>query len=323
MASIERVLVCGASPDAVNNNAVLRGYVGHGFGEVLGRAAVRTSSLEAAELIASEFEPHLVVVFGSCMPPTSVYHGLRNFCTRTGAILSFWLHDDPYEFDYHYKILDVADVIFSNDRWSATHYQHPHVYAMPLAADRGAHYREAMRVKDRDVFFCGVGFPNRQQLLRDCAPLLGGLNVEVLGTDWPNDIAFARNERIENSALPDWYAGSLVTLNIGRRYNLANARFGLDASTPGPRTFEAAMAGAIQCMFVEGLEILDYFDPEKGEIILFDSPEELRQQVESLRDDPVKSARYSAAAQWRALSEHTYKHRAERILELVTQLQPA
>ncbi|WP_051377426.1 CgeB family protein [Paraburkholderia dilworthii] len=317
MAPIERVLVCGASLDAVNNNSVLRGYVGRGFGEVLGDAAVRTSSLEAAEQIAAEFSPQLVVVFGSCMPQTSIYHGLRNYCARSGAVLSFWLHDDPYEFDYHYKILDVADIIFSNDRWAATHYQHPHTYHVPLAADRDAHFRETGGIKDRDVFFCGVGFPNRQQLLRDCAPRLASLKVEVLGVGWPTDIAFARNERIANSALPDWSARSLVTLNIGRRYNLANERFNLDASTPGPRTFEAAMAGAVQCMFVEGLEILDYFDPDNGEILLFDSPEELRRQVDALRDDPELAIRYSQAAQRRALADHTYRNRAELILNTV------
>jgi spore maturation protein CgeB len=231
--------------------------------------------------------------------------------------LTFWLHDDPYEFDFNYKILDVADLIFSNDKWAVTHYQHPHVYHVPLGASMVDHFRQIRPAKDRDVFFCGVGFANRVALLRDCSPCLAGANVEVLGAEWPQDLRFARNERVENTALPDYYAGSLITLNIGRRFDLANARFNLDAPTPGPRTFEAAMAGTVQCMFVEGLEIYDYFDPDAGEILLFDSPAELGRHVEMLRSDPAAAASIASAAQKRAISEHTYAHRAARILSLV------
>jgi spore maturation protein CgeB len=317
METIERVLVCGASPDSVNQNATLRRYVGEGFKAALGDASVRICSLEAAEYVANEFMPQLVVVFGSCMPAASVYHGLKNFCLQHGACLTFWLHDDPYEFDFNYKIFDVADVIFSNDRWAVSHFQHPHVYHVPLAASRAEHFRELRAKKDREVFFCGVGFANRVTLLRDCAASLRGVKVEILGAEWPSDLSFARNERVNNAVLPDYYANSIITLNMGRRYNLANARFNLDASTPGPRTFEAAMAGTVQCMFVEGLEIRDYFDPDEGEILLFDSPAELRRQIDMLRTDPSAATRMAGAAQQRALREHTYANRAARILELV------
>jgi spore maturation protein CgeB len=296
----------------------LRGYVAEGFRELTGEGAVRVCSLEAAEYCAEEFAPQLVVVFGSCMPAVSVYHGLKNYCLRTGACLAFWLHDDPYEFDFNYKILPIADVIFSNDRWAVTHYQHPRVHHVPLGASKAEHYRSPRQPKDREVFFCGVGFSNRVGLLRDCAASLAGVNVEVLGAEWPGDLKFAHNERVENRLLPDYYASSLITLNIGRRFNLANARFSLDAPTPGPRTFEAAMAGTVQCMFVEGLEIYDYFDPDAGEILLFDSPAELRRHVEMLRDDPAAAASIALAAQARALADHTYARRAERILTLVT-----
>jgi spore maturation protein CgeB len=318
METINRVLVCSASPDLINNNAQLRNYVAEGFRDVMGDAAVRVSSLEAAEYIAEEFAPQLVVVFGSCMPAVSVYHGLKNYSLRSGACLAFWLHDDPYEFDFNYKILPIADIIFSNDRWAVTHYQHPRVHHVPLGASRADHYRAARAQKDREVFFCGVGFPNRVQLLRDCASALAGVNVDVRGAEWPGELSFARNERIDNRLLPDYYASSMITLNMGRRFDLANARFNLDAPTPGPRTFEAAMAGTVQCMFVEGLEIYDYFDPDADEILLFDSPAELRRHIEMLRDDPAKAASIASAGQARALADHTYARRAERILACVS-----
>lgn len=316
-----RVLICGASPDSVNHNAVLRGYVATGFRTLLGDAQVRVSSLESAAQIVRAFEPHVIVVFGSCMPQVANYLDLKNAALDHGAQLAFWLHDDPYEFDYAHKVEPLADAIFSNDRWTVTHYRHPNVHHLPLAADPDAHVRplhgDHVNSKARDVFFCGVGFPNRIALLRDCASALQGLKVEVVGSGWPSDLPFAQNRRIANHELPDLHAASLVTLNIGRRFNLANERFNLDASTPGPRTFEAAASGTVQCMFVEGLEIDDYYDESADEILLFDTPAQLRRQIDMLRDDPARAQRIAAAAQRRTLADHTYERRAARILDVL------
>lgn len=316
MSSTMRVLVCGASPDSVNNNAVLRGYVGDGFRSLAQVSAVRICSLEAAEQTARDFEPHLVLVFGSCMPSTSHYLGLKEVALDTGACLAFWLHDDPYEFDFSYKIIPLADIIFSNDRWTATHYAHPCVHHLPLAADSAAHVRPWNPQKARDVFFCGVGFPNRAALLRDCARALAPFKVSVFGSEWPKDTPFAENRRIANDELPDWCAGSLATLNLGRRFNLANSRFNLEASTPGPRTFEAAAAGTVQCFFVESLEIERYYE-EGSEILLFDTPVELRRHVEMLRDDPARAKSIASAARDRTLRDHMYANRCARVLEVV------
>lgn len=314
MEKITRVLVCSASPDHLNHNATLRGYVASGFQQILGEANVRSCSYELADSEALQFQPELVLVFGSCMPATCVYQGLQRYCARTGALLAFWLHDDPYEFDFNFKAVECADIIFSNDKWAVSHFRHDRVYHLPLAADEAAHRRPINYDKERDVFFCGVAFPNRQQLLSDCAEMLQRVDTLILGAEWPAHLPFASNVRVSNDMLPEYYARSRVTLNIGRRHNLANDRYSLDASTPGPRTFEAAMAGAVQCYFVEGLEILDYFDPKQGEIFLFDSPSELRQHVEALRDDPDYGVRCSEAAQRRVIAEHTYRHRAQEIL---------
>ncbi|MBU9332415.1 CgeB family protein [Burkholderia multivorans] len=308
------ILISGASPDSINNNATLRGYVANGFKDLPCVTGIQACSLESAATLARATRPDLIIVFGSCMPSVCHYLDLKQIALDTGACLAFWLHDDPYEFDYSQKIVPLADIVFSNDRWSSMHYDHPNVHHLPLAADLDAHFRAPEKTKSRDVFFCGVGFANRIQLLRDCASSLSGFKVEVLGAEWPDDLPFAANRRVPNADLPTLHATSLVTLNMGRRFDLANERFKLDASTPGPRTFEAAAAGTVQCMFVEGFEIDDYYSEQNGEILLFDSPAELRQHVEMLRDDRERATTIALAAQQRTRQEHTYRHRAETIL---------
>jgi len=312
-----KVLVCSASPDQINQNAMLRNYVGRGFAEVLPEGHVMTSSFEYAVEAAKRFHPELVVVFGSCMPASCDYTGLRTYCSRSGAVLAFWLHDDPYEFDFNYKIYQYADFIFSNDKWAVAHINHPNVFHLPLAADPQAHFRDIRSEMDRDVFFCGVGFPNRRQLLIDCEEVLSPFRVEILGAAWPETLGFCQNTRVLNEALPSFYASSLVTLNIGRRFNLANNKYQLDATTPGPRTFEAAMAGAVQCAFLEGLELADYFMFGE-EILVFDAPSELTEIIDRLRYDPEWRESIALASQTRAIKDHTYKIRAQTMISLIT-----
>jgi len=308
-----KVLICSASPDWLNHNAVLRGCVGRGFVDSLSQENVVACSLEYAVEAARRLAPDLIVVFGSCMHPSCDYTALKNYCVRSNAALAFWLHDDPYEFDFNYKIYPYADFIFSNDKWAAAHMDHPRVFHLPLAADPVAHYRPVANEMDRDLFFCGVGFQNRRQLLLDCQEWMGALRVEVFGTEWPPSLDWCRNKRLPNDALTNYYATSLATLNVGRRYNLANSKYQLDVTTPGPRTFEAAMAGAVQCAYLEGLELAQYFDFGE-EILVFDSPNDLRLLLEELREDPARRRRIAEKAQARALRDHTYAARARTLL---------
>ncbi|RWA52703.1 hypothetical protein AU476_16455 [Cupriavidus sp. UYMSc13B] len=73
------------------------------------------------------------------------------------------------------------------------------------------------------------------------------------------------------------------------------------------------MAGAVQCVYFEAPELLDYFEPG-NEILIFDSPAELGEQIESLRQDPDRRRRIAEAAQKRVIQDHTYGARAQAML---------
>ena len=319
MNALASLLVCGAFPDRLNHNAGLRDAIVGGLRECLPPDAVRECRFENAAATVAALRPDAVLLVGSCYPDALRYGPLREACDRAGARLVFWLHDDPYELDTNYRATEVADVIFTSDRWAARHYAHPHAYHLPMAADPVTHRRPADARRYVDFFFCGVAFPNRVNLLRDLAPHLAEFNASVFGDGWPADLPFCRNQRLKVGQVADLCAVSLLTLNVGRHLDLANRRFQLPASTPGPRTFEAAMAGAVQLVFVESLEIVDYFTPGE-EVLLFDTPAEAAELLRGLRREPARAARIGAAAQRRALAEHTYAHRARQLLDRVNAL---
>jgi spore maturation protein CgeB len=314
-----RVLITGGTPDRMNRNVALRHYVAEGFSEILGGQQVVDLPVEVAASRVRTWNPQLVLVFGSCLPDECDYTELRYACDQAKALLAFWLHDDPYEFDSHAKLLRIADHIFSNDRWASMHYHRENVWHLPMAASPTAHTSGmdvSEEAKKRDVFFGGVGFQNRRRILKDLSGILSKVHTEIYGDEWnTDDLLFCRNQRIPNEALKDYVASSRIVLNLGRDFHYANKKYDLVPSTPGPRTFEAAMAGACQMMFADSLEVMDYFELG-SEIVLFDDPSDFEAKLIDLLGHPEKRFKMGTAARARCLKEHTYAARASKILDL-------
>ncbi|AWB23212.1 glycosyl transferase family 1 [Methylobacterium currus] len=313
-----KVLVASTSPDAVNHNASIRDALRDGFADVLGASAVRASPLDLAGEAIAGFRPSLVVALGSVAVDAASLRGLARSARRAGARLAFWLHDDPYEFDYAPKAEALADHIFTNDRWAVPHYRHPSVSHLPLAACRRTHDRPVRPMAGRilDLFFCGAAFPNRVALLERAQGSLSGLRVEVRGAGWPAALPFAENIRMSPAAMADRASEARFTLAVGRDLDIANRRCQLPASTPGPRVFEAALAGVPQLCFAAGLEILDYFE-EGREILLFDDVHEIADAIARSHREPAVFEAMAERARARALDAHTYRHRAETILAVM------
>jgi spore maturation protein CgeB len=301
----------------LNTNAGIRTYLYDAFVDLLSSHQVASCPLELAATSIEKLKPSLVIAVGSLASDTSDLRSVRRAADLSGSVVAFWLHDDPYEFDYAYKTELSADVVFSNDAWSVWHYRHPHVHHLPLAAAPSVHWRPFTAVEDRDlaVFFCGVAYPNRIDLLRRADDMLCRHAVAILGAGWPPGIRCARNQRLSAAEMADHAQRARLTLNIGRELNIANLRYALPASTPGPRTFEVAQSGSAQLYFAAGLEIIEYFEPE-SEIILVDSVRDIEKALERAYDDPESIEFIARGAQQRALNEHSYRNRAQRMLAI-------
>jgi spore maturation protein CgeB len=106
-----------------------------------------------------------------------------------------------------------------------------------------------------------------------------------------------------------------VNLNITRR---AHATV---AASSTARPFELAMAGAaVVSNPYEGID--RWFEPGR-ELLVVGSADEAVETYRELLDDPARSEKLGRAARERALDEHTYVHRARRLLELIGLRRPA
>ncbi len=172
------------------------------------------------------------------------------------------------------------------------------------------------------MFFCGVAYPNRIALMRRIDDFLSRHVVEILGAGWPDTLRCAVNRRLTPAQMADYAAAARLTLNIGRDLDVANRRLSLPQATPGPRTFEVALSGSTQAFFVTGLEICEHFEPDT-EILLVDGAGDIARAVERSLDEPEAIEAIARRAQARALREHTYRHRAARLLDFSRLTVPA
>jgi spore maturation protein CgeB len=231
------------------------------------------------------------------------------------------MHDDPYELDVSLSIVELADFIFTTDKASQIHYP-PNIpsFHLPLAACPYTHVRSITQRTGPEWFFCGVPFPCRTFFFTQVQK--HGLDKKglLLGPQWNLEkINSAADIPVSSGQIANYYSTARSVIYLGRDTDLANERFKVKPSTPGPRLFEAAMAGACQIALTPGLEIAEYFELE-SELILIDGVNDFSLVLSQLEVEPSLSEKIGKAAQERALKSHTYKHRA---LELIKQFEEA
>jgi spore maturation protein CgeB len=276
------------------------------------------SSIQTTLDAVLELKPSLVLGIGSIAMDDVDYAAIARAAGSVGSTLVYWLHDDPYEFDFNWKIQGQCDWIFTTDLASVDYYQSARVSHLPLAADQDRHFRQfvPLRCRTTDIFFCGVAYPNRRAIISKIRNVLGSCQTLITGDGWDERLSFCRNERLASDALIEAYTSARIVLNIGRDFNIANRAFEIIASTPGPRTFEAAAAGCIQAVFMDSCQILDYFE-HQTEIFSFSTVSEFSAIVDRVRQDPDGMDSVAIAAQNRVRAAHTFDHRAQTLLSVI------
>jgi spore maturation protein CgeB len=311
---IKRCIISSTVPDRFNSNYQLRYHAAEGFREALPDTHLICVNFESLIHAVASLKPDLVILLGGSMLDQFDLAPTAHLINANGGKLVFWMHDDPYELDASFRVVPFAHAIFTTDKASVDHYpEHLPVFHLPLASSPTAHVRSIASRSGPDWYFCGFPFPNRVTFFRDFNSLPHVTSGLLQGSGWDLcEFSYAADIPVPNEQLPDYYAAASCVLNIGRSLNLANKRFGVRPSTPGPRTFEAAMAGAAQVAVLDGVEIGNYFSDD--ELLVASDASEFMDQVLRLKSDREMSRTLGKRAQARALAEHTYARRIEEML---------
>jgi glycosyltransferase involved in cell wall biosynthesis len=168
--------------------------------------------------------------------------------------------------------------------------------------------------KEVDVFFYGYGDKFRRDWMRtlvgEPSRIAPELDVALGGLDFQGDVGRARLlGDVPFNGFARAISAARVNLNVTRRPH---------AVVPGSSTarpFELASSGAaIVSNPHAGIE--RWFEPG-SELVVVESAEQAVAAYRELVADPAQAEELGRRARERVLDEHTYAHRARRLLELV------
>lgn len=313
----EKVMVCSGGRYESQANAQIREAIISGWESVFGEGNVISTNIAGAAAAIEYIKPKIVFSIGSYLPESTYFGEVCHRAKKFGAITIFWATEDPYEQDANYRIIDDFDVIFSCDRWGTNFYNHPHTYFLPLAACEKLHYRPIDETIEKtvDVMFCGVAFGSRKDVMRSIKPALTNLKVKIIGPGWGEfGIGFS-DARIEKDQLIELYQRSKIVLNLGRSLHFENKRYMIMPSNPGPRTFEASAAGAMQLFHEDNYAIHDFY--ERDEVPVFSTRYDFQQQLDKYLNDPDLLLKTAKKAQARTLRDHLYNNRIQTVMEIL------
>lgn len=310
-----RVLLCSGGRYESHANAQVRATIMDGLEDCFGKGNVIAVHVTTAAAAIDTLKPTLVFAMGSYLPESTYYGEISRAAKKVGAVTTFWATEDPYEQDAHYQISNDFDVIFSCDHWGHHFYQRDRVFHLPLGACPKLHYVPIDRQVEKtiDVLFCGVAFSSRKEVIGNLMPVLQQLNIRIIGPGWGEMGVGFSDARIEKQQLIDLYSRSRLVLNLGRSLHFENKRFMISPSTPGPRTFEAAAAGAFQVFHEETYELRRYYDAD--EIPVFSNRDDFERIVRLYLNDDRKRFEMAKKAQERTMKEHLYGNRILQAVE--------
>jgi spore maturation protein CgeB len=168
--------------------------------------------------------------------------------------------------------------------------------------------------RDYDVFFYGYGDKFRREWMRELvgepSRRLPAATFALGGEDFQGDVGLAHVIGvIPYNVFPRAISAARVNLNLTRR---AHATVPASSTV---RPFELAACGAaIVSNPHEGIE--RWFEPGR-ELLVVAGADEATAAYRELLDDPVQAEELGRRARERVLDEHTYAHRARRLLELL------
>ncbi len=168
--------------------------------------------------------------------------------------------------------------------------------------------------KEMDVFFYGYGDKFRRDwmaaMVGEPSRRLTDVDFVLGGRDFQGDTGVARMlGDVPFNMFPRTISTARVNLCITRR---SHASVFASSSC---RPFELASAGAA-IVANPYLGIEEWFEPGE-EIIIVESPGEAVDAYQHLLDDPAQAEALGQRARERVLDEHTYRHRARRVLDLI------
>lgn len=281
---------------------------------ILGRAKVHMAGYDnVVDICMGLDSPVLLCLDGQRLNVNILQRAIR-YC----AVAALWTFDDPYNLGSHLEIVDLFDLIFTNDRSCLSAYGERGFY-LPLAAPASLIDETDASEPMFDIFFCGTAWPNRvtliNRLIGDRPHLRFKIALTYNAAVPPLPLDAPVSSYVQSLSFADYigYARrSRITLSLHRSFSGTDVLE--SSSNPGPRVFEIGAAGAYQISESGG----DGFEAlfPRDELAYYDSYEELLNLIDAaICWDPEARRAATRKLRERVAAQHTYRHRMATIVK--------
>ncbi|MCX6937237.1 MAG: glycosyltransferase [Verrucomicrobia bacterium] len=270
--------------------------------------------------IALEKRPQVLFVFdgqGACNP---IIHRLMDLC----PVKVIWFCEDPYEISVNVRTASSFDLVFTNDKASCAAYGSKATY-LPLASSLSNNHFPLVTASHRyDIFFAGTAWPNRLKFILELKKrkpnlrwkliLVSNPQLDPYIRDLKGDLPFTNGISIRDfSALANQ---SAVTLVLPRMFS-TSGDINLSSQSPGPRLFEAAVAGACQLVDISAMPVTRHLLEENKTFIPFSSLDDCADAISRLLTNPEKRNEIASNAQSITIAKHLFEDRINTIVDKI------
>jgi len=251
------------------------------------------------------FQPDLILTISPFLLDEMILEALEE--VSAGIIKAAWIGDRIAQ--AHMKSASYFDILFATDTGfieEAKRLGFPPMFYLPLAVNERIFYERNLQ-RAHELLF--IGAPTRQRI--EIINQIEAIPVRVIGKDWKkviskNVIGVDRNIGID--AVSEAYNRSEFVLNIKHEHNVIN---GLNM-----RSFEAPGCGA--CLVQDNVRDLELNFDLNEEVLVYSSIDELNEKLAVLHTDKVRFDIIRNNGKRRVMAEHTYRHRVNSILKIIS-----
>jgi spore maturation protein CgeB len=271
--------------------------------------------------IAGNYRPELFIENGGWNILPDTVDAMKALGIKT----ALWINDVPWRFDPIKIVAPHYDFVFAAGTEAIEilkAYNIKRLNWLPFACDPDLHKPVELSLEEKkiygsDICFIGSGNPSLYPWRRKILEALADFDLGIWGPGWntvPIKSSLGRAIKGGHVRPAEWikiYSASKISICIHYR----DPEGKIPCYQAAPRVYEALACGVLLIVDRQ-LDVLSLFKPDE-DLVIFDEVQEIRELVSYYLRNAKEAKKIGRNGRKKVLAHHTYRHRVEKLLDIV------